>query len=108
VLTRACAEVNTGRRVTPHGLRHTANDLLRRHATAEVTRAIVGHSTERMTHHYSHVDELEKRAAVERSFAAVAGGAPSGAKRAAAGMKETKAPRVEFSNDSKSSMGRGA
>ncbi|HWM87116.1 MAG TPA: hypothetical protein VNO33_14785, partial [Kofleriaceae bacterium] len=30
-----------------------------RDARAEVTRAIIGHSTERMTHHYSHVDEEE-------------------------------------------------
>ncbi|HUQ02735.1 MAG TPA: tyrosine-type recombinase/integrase, partial [Kofleriaceae bacterium] len=66
VLDEACAAASVGRRVTPHGLRHTANDLLRRVASAEVTRAIVGHATEQMTHHYSHVDENEKRAAAAR------------------------------------------
>jgi hypothetical protein len=59
VLRRACAAIKTGRKVTPHGFRHTLNDLLRRDARAEVTRAIIGHSTERMTHHHSHVDEEE-------------------------------------------------
>jgi integrase len=66
VLDAACAAASVGRRVTPHGLRHTANDLLRRVASAEVTRAIVGHATAQMTHHYSHVDEGEKRAAAAR------------------------------------------
>jgi integrase len=66
VLAEACAAVELGRRVTTHGLRHTANDLLRRVAPSEVTRAIVGHATAQMTHHYSHVDEGEKRAAATR------------------------------------------
>jgi len=74
LLARVCAAVKTGRRVTPHGFRHTLNDLLRRDARAEVTRAIIGHTTERMTHHYSHVDEAEKRAAVARVFDVVTGG----------------------------------
>ena len=74
VLRRACAAIKTGRTVTPHGFRHTLNDLLRRDARAEVTRAIIGHSTERMTHHYSHVDEEEKREAVARVFEVVRGG----------------------------------
>ncbi len=73
VLTRACAAVATERRITPHGLRHTANDLLRRVADGEVVRAIMGHSTEAMTHHYSHIDEGEKRAAAERVFEQVTG-----------------------------------
>lgn len=63
VLARACAAVQLGRVVTPHGLRHTANDLLRRVAPGEVVRSIVGHTTSAMTWHYSHVDEGEKRAA---------------------------------------------
>lgn len=41
VLEEACAAAGVGRKVTPHGLRHTANDLLRRVASAEVTRTIV-------------------------------------------------------------------
>lgn len=74
VLDEACAAASVGRRVTPHGLRHTANDLLRRVASAEVTRAIVGHATEQMTHHYSHVDENEKRAAAARVLDVLNGG----------------------------------
>ena len=49
-------------------VRHIANDLLRRVADGDVVRAIIGHSTEQMTHHYSHVDETEKRAAAMRAF----------------------------------------
>ena len=49
----------------------TANDLLRRVADGEVVRAIIGHTTTEMTHHYSHVDEKEKRAAVAAALALV-------------------------------------
>ena len=73
VLDAACAACNTERRITPHGLRHTANDLLRRCAAGDVVRAITGHATEAMTHHYSHVDEAEKLEAQRRAFAVVAG-----------------------------------
>jgi integrase len=73
VLHDACAAAEVGRKITPHGLRHTANDLLRRVASAEVTRAIVGHATEQMTHHYSHVDEGEKREAAARVLAVLHG-----------------------------------
>lgn len=74
VLDAACADCKTKRRITTHGLRHTANDLLRRVADGEVVRAIIGHSTVQMTHHYSHVDEIEKRTAATRAFAVVSGG----------------------------------
>lgn len=53
------------RRMTPHGLLHTANNELRRVANGEVVRAIIGHATEAMTHHYSHVGEDEKREEVD-------------------------------------------
>lgn len=71
VLDEACAAAKLGRRVTPHGLRHTANDLLRRVATGEVVRSIVGHVTTQMTHHYSHVDTAEKTTAATRVLALV-------------------------------------
>ncbi len=74
VLDRACAACRTKRRITPHGLRHTANDLLRRVAGGEVVRAIIGHSTPQMTSHYSHVDENEKRLAATRVLDVVTGG----------------------------------
>ncbi len=51
--------------MTPHGLLHTANNELRRVANGEVVRAIIGHATEAMTHHYSHVGEDEKREEVD-------------------------------------------
>jgi integrase len=75
VLEAALAACKIDRRVTPHGLRHTANNELRRVANGEVVRAIIGHTTEAMTHHYSHVGEDEKRDAVARVFAIVRGGA---------------------------------
>lgn len=65
-----------------HGLRHTANDLLRRVADGEVVRAIIEHTTQEMPHHYSHVDEKEKRTAVAAALALVLdakGGIPGGA-----------------------------
>lgn len=60
-------------RLTPHGLRHTANDLLSRVASPEVVRAITGHSTERMRLHYRHVDGGEKAKAQREAFVEVGG-----------------------------------
>ena len=74
VLDSTLAACGIGRRVTPHGLRHTANNELRRVANGEVVRAIIGHTTEAMTHHYSHVGEDEKRDAVIRVFSLIKGG----------------------------------
>jgi integrase len=62
-LTAACAKAGIAS-LTPHGLRHTGNDLLRRFASREVVMAITGHSTPAMHSHYSHVDAGEKAAAV--------------------------------------------
>ena len=73
-LEDALAACAIDRRVTPHGLRHTANNELRRVANGEVVRAIIGHSTPQMTHHYSHVDEREKHVAARRAFDVVTGG----------------------------------
>lgn len=71
VLAAACTAAELGKRVTTHGLRHTANDLMRRVTSGEVTRAIMGHSTVQMTTHYSHVDAGEKRTAAARVLAVV-------------------------------------
>ena len=73
VLDAACAAAGA-RRITTHGLRHTANDLLRRVADGDTVRAIIGHATEQMTHHHSHVDEADKHAAISRAFEFVTGG----------------------------------
>ena len=103
VLDEACAAAGVGRKVTPHGLRHTANDLLRRVASAEVTRAIVGHATEQMTHHYSHVDEGEKREAAARVFEVVRGG--KGVPKGVPAVSEPTAPTAPKSENPAGSAG---
>ena len=70
-LTRACKAAGIAIRFTTHGLRRTYNDLARRHVDGLVVRSVVGHSSEAMTEHYSHVDIAEKRAASEAVFNAV-------------------------------------
>jgi integrase len=51
------------KRVTIHGLRRTATDLLRRASVDPVTaKAIIGHTTDRMREHYSTVGQDEARA----------------------------------------------
>ena len=67
-------EIDVERCFSSHGLRRTANDLLRRIASGEVTRAITGHMTAQMTEHYSHIDPGEKRAAAEGILRLVHGG----------------------------------
>ena len=62
-LDEACVKAGIPR-ITPHGLRHTGNDLLRRFASREVVMSITGHSTPAMHSHYSHVDQNEKAEAV--------------------------------------------
>lgn len=62
MLDRLCKRAKV-RRITPHGLRRTFNDLGRRVCEKIVLQAITGHSTDRMTEHYSHVDHTEKRMA---------------------------------------------
>jgi integrase len=74
VLAAACKACGTKHQVSPHGLRHTANDLMRRVASGDVVRSIMGHSTPAMTHHYSHVDEGEKRTAASRVLGVIRGG----------------------------------
>ena len=75
---RCLGGIGVDRRFTSHGLRRTANNLLRKIASGLVTRAIVGHSSEEMTEHYSHVDHEEKRAAAEGLLQLVQGGSESG------------------------------
>ena len=62
-LDLACEKAGI-QKITPDGLRHTGNDLLRRFASREVVMAITGHSTPAMHSHYSHVDQGEKADAV--------------------------------------------
>jgi integrase len=59
--------------LSPHGMRRTHNNLMRQ---AQVDRivlhATIGHSSDRMTEHYSHVGREEKLAAVNRLVEVVA------------------------------------
>ena len=71
-LRRALAAADIEKRLTPHGLRRTFNNLTRQFAAGEVVRAMTGHVTEAMTFHYSHVELREKQEAVDKVLATVA------------------------------------
>jgi integrase len=64
-------------RCTVHGLRRSFNNALRKRASGIVTRAIVGHVSEEMTEHYSHVDRQEKADAAAEVARLVLGDDPS-------------------------------
>jgi integrase len=65
-LANGCKRAGISRRVTSHHFRHTWNNLLRQTADRETQQALIGHSTEEMSIHYSHISLGEKRAAVVR------------------------------------------
>ncbi len=53
------------RRFTVHGMRYTLTDLVRwANVDAVVCRALIGHVTDRMQRHHTHVGNDEKRAAM--------------------------------------------
>lgn len=60
IIRRSLNRAGLGIHLTTHGLRRTFNDLARRLATGQVVRAMLGHTTEAMTGHYSVVDADEK------------------------------------------------
>ncbi|MDQ3276600.1 MAG: site-specific integrase [Actinomycetota bacterium] len=62
VLDKACAAASVTR-ITTHGLRRTFNNLSRTVADRLVVMSIVGHATEQMHSHYSHISLEEKTAA---------------------------------------------
>ena len=66
-LKRVLGAAGISKHLSPHGMRRTFNNLMRR---AQVDRAVlhatIGHSSDAMTEHYSHVDAAEKLAAVEQ------------------------------------------
>jgi integrase len=58
--------------LSPHGMRRTYNNLMRQaQVDTVVLHATIGHSSDRMTEHYSHVTTQEKQAAVNRLFEVV-------------------------------------
>jgi len=66
-LIRACKSADIPIRFTTHGLRRTYNNLARNLVeNLLVLRATVGHTTEAMTEHYSHIATDEKRELSER------------------------------------------
>lgn len=74
-LLDALEEAGVRRRQTIHGLRRTFNDLLRQITSGEVLRSMTGHSSAKMSEHYSHVAGEEKQAAVAKAFQVIRGGA---------------------------------
>ena len=62
VLRRALERAGIDLRLTTHGLRRTFNNLARQVATGQIVRAIVGHTTEAMTGHYSLIGTDETQA----------------------------------------------
>lgn len=63
-LKRALTAAGITERFTIHGFRRTFNNLVRPFVTGDVLRSIMGHATERMTEHYSHIQMEEKRKAL--------------------------------------------
>ena len=60
-----CTEAEISKHLTPHSMRRTFNNLMRREGVDRVAlRAMIGHSSEGMTEHYSDVGIEEKKTAV--------------------------------------------
>ena len=72
-LGRALEAAGVSERFTVHGFRRTWNNLLRQVASGAITRSMIGHETEEMFLHYSHIERDEKQNAVERALALVDG-----------------------------------
>jgi integrase len=72
-LGRALQAAGMSDRFTLHGFRRTWNNLLRQVASGAITRSMIGHETEEMFLHYSHIERDEKHSAVERALALVDG-----------------------------------
>jgi integrase len=53
--------------ITFHSLRHTATSLLKNAGVSEaVTRDIIGHDSEQMSRHYTHIEDAAKREALDK------------------------------------------
>ena len=65
VLNAVCEKAEIKKRLTPHSMRRTFNNLLRQVGVDEIAiRALTGHSSPRMTELYSNVDLEERRKAI--------------------------------------------
>ncbi len=67
-LQRCTSKANVDKRVSPHTMRRTFNNLVRQAAGDIAARAMVGHATAEMTEHYSDVTVQEKRKAQLAAF----------------------------------------
>jgi integrase len=66
-LRRILRAAGVEKHLSPHGMRRTFNNLMRQaHVDRAVLHATIGHSSNEMTEHYSHVGAQEKMDAVER------------------------------------------
>jgi integrase len=72
-LKRALQAAGIADRFTLHGFRRTWNNLLRQVSSSAITQSMIGHETEEMFLHYSHIERDEKHIAVERALALVDG-----------------------------------
>ena len=72
-LGRALQAAGIDDRFTLHGFRRTWNNLLRQVSSSAITQSMIGHETEEMFLHYSHIERGEKHSAVERALALVDG-----------------------------------
>jgi integrase len=72
-LGRALQAAGIDDRFTLHGFRRTWNNLLRQVSSSAITQSMIGHETEEMFLHYSHIERGEKYSAVERALALVDG-----------------------------------
>ena len=72
-LKRALQAAGIADRFTLHGFRRTWNNLLRQVSSSAITQSMIGHETEEMFLHYSHIERDEKHSAVERALALVDG-----------------------------------
>ena len=70
-LKRALQAAGIADRFTLHGFRRTWNNLLRQVSSSAITQSMIGHETEEMFLHYSHIERDEKHSAVERALAIV-------------------------------------
>ena len=72
-LARALQAVGIPDRFTLHGFRRSWNNILRQVSSGAITRSMIGHATEEMFLHYSHIEREEKQDAVDRALALVGG-----------------------------------
>ncbi len=72
-LERALKAAGIRDRFTLHGFRRTWNNILRQVASGAITRSMIGHETEEMFLHSSHIEREGKHGAVDLALALVDG-----------------------------------